>query len=107
MKQLWNKQWLIKKIDQKEANEVKKNYKQYLNRRKEVMRETEFRVADLFGDILINNSISQEKNKNLIIFSRNGVNINSKLNIPFLQPRKEMLKNYERVLLLNSQSFSN
>ena len=41
-----------KKIDQKEAEELKKIYNHYLDKRKEMMKNTEFKVDDIFGDII-------------------------------------------------------
>ena len=48
----------MKKIDEKEAVELKKVYNQYLDKRRE---KTQFRVEDIFGDIINKSSISREK----------------------------------------------
>ena len=52
-----------KRIDEKEAEELKKNYNHYIDKRKEIMKNTSFRV-DVFGDVLNKDNVSQEvKNK--------------------------------------------
>ena len=38
-----------KKIDEKEAEELKKIYNKYIDKRKEIMRKTEFKVEEFFG----------------------------------------------------------
>ena len=50
-----------KSIDQKEAEELKKNYNHYRDKRKEIMKNTQFRVEDIFGDIIRKDSISPEQ----------------------------------------------
>ena len=47
-----------KKIDEKEALELKKNYNHYLDKRKEIMDSTKFKVEDIFGDVISKDSIS-------------------------------------------------
>ncbi len=50
-----------KKIDEKEASELKKIYNHYLDKRKEIMNSTKFNVEDIFGDIISKDSISTEQ----------------------------------------------
>ena len=50
-----------KKIDEKEANELKKIYNHYLDKRSEIMKNTSFKVEDVFGDIISKDSISPEQ----------------------------------------------
>jgi len=50
-----------KKIDEKEAQELKKIYNHYLDKRKEIMRNTQFKVEDVFGDVLSKDNFSQEQ----------------------------------------------
>ena len=50
-----------KKIDEKEAQELKKNYNHYLDRRKEIMKKTQFKVEDVFGDLISKDNFSQEQ----------------------------------------------
>ena len=50
-----------KKIDEKEASELKKIYNHYVDKRKEIMDSTKFKVEDIFGDIISKDSISTER----------------------------------------------
>ena len=69
-----------KKIDRKEAQELKKIYNHYFDKRKEIKRNTKFRVADFFGDFLSKDSISPEQITKLDnFFTENIVNTNSKI----------------------------
>ena len=49
------------KIDEKEAQELKKIYNHYLDERKEIMEITQFKVEDVFGDIVIKDKLSQDQ----------------------------------------------
>ena len=57
-----------KKIDEKEAMELKKFYNHYLDKRSEIMKNTSFRVEDIFGDVISKDSISLEQITKLIKF---------------------------------------
>ena len=48
-------------IDEKEALELKKIYNHYLDKRKEIMDSTIFKVEDIFGDVISKHSISTEQ----------------------------------------------
>ena len=50
-----------KKIDEKEAQELKKIYNHYLDKRKEIMKNTSFKVEDVFGDVISKDNFSQEQ----------------------------------------------
>ena len=50
-----------KKIDEKEALELKKIYSHYVDKRKENMDSTKFKVEDIFGDVISKDSISTEQ----------------------------------------------
>ena len=50
-----------KKIDEKEAQELKKCNNHYLVKRIEVMKSTSLKVEDVFGEIIIKESISPEQ----------------------------------------------
>ena len=50
-----------KKIDEKEAQELKKIYNHYIEKRKVVMKNTQFRVEDVFGDIISKDNFTQEQ----------------------------------------------
>ena len=50
-----------KKIDQKEAEESKKIYYHYIDKRKEIMKNTNFKLEDVFGDVISKDNFSQEQ----------------------------------------------
>ena len=52
---------LDKKIDEREAQELKKIYNHYIDKRSEIMKNTSFKVEDVFGDIISKNNFSQEQ----------------------------------------------
>ena len=54
-----------KKIDEKEALELKKLYKHYLDKRKEILNTINDKVEDVFGDIISKDSISPEQRTKL------------------------------------------
>ena len=55
-----NQSMIDKKIVKKEAFELKKVYNYYIDKRKEVMNSTNFKVEDKFGDVISKDSISPE-----------------------------------------------
>ena len=50
-----------KKSDEKEALELKKIYNHYLDKRKEIMKKTLFKVEDVFCDVISKYNFSQEQ----------------------------------------------
>ena len=52
---------LDKKIDEKEAEELKKIFNHYLDKRKEIMKKTQFEVEDIFGDFINKDNNSPEQ----------------------------------------------
>ena len=50
-----------KKINEKEAQELKEIYNHYLDKRTEIMNSTKFRVEDIFGDVISKDTISPEQ----------------------------------------------
>ena len=56
-----NQSLIDKKIDKKEALELKNKYNHYLDKRKEILNSTKFKVEDIFGDLLSKDSISTEQ----------------------------------------------
>ena len=48
-------------MDEKEALELKKIYNHYLDKRKQIMDSTKFKVEDIFGDVISKDSISPEQ----------------------------------------------
>ena len=60
-----------KQIDEKEAEELKKIYNHYLDKRKEIMKKTSFKVEDVFGDVISKDIFGQEQIIKLNIFLPN------------------------------------
>ena len=52
---------LDKKIDEREAQELKKIYNHYIDKRSEIMKNTHFKVEDVFGDVISKDNFSQEQ----------------------------------------------
>ena len=51
-----------KKIDEKEAEEVKKViYNHYIDKRSDIMKKTQLKIENVFGDIIIKDSISTKQ----------------------------------------------
>ena len=50
-----------KKIDEKEAQELKKYYNHYLDKRREIMKNTSFKLQDVSGDIISTDNFNQER----------------------------------------------
>ena len=50
-----------KKIDQKEAEQLKQIYNHYVDKKSEIMKNTSFKVEDIFGDVISKDSISPEQ----------------------------------------------
>ena len=50
-----------KKIDQKEAEQLKQIYNHYIDKKSEIMKNTQFKVEDVFGDVISKDSISPEQ----------------------------------------------
>ena len=50
-----------KKIDEKEAEQLKQIYNHYFDKRKEIMKSTQFKVEDVFTDVISKDTISTEQ----------------------------------------------
>ena len=50
-----------REIAEKEALELKKIYNHYIDKRSEIMKNTQFKVEDVFGDVISKDSISPEQ----------------------------------------------
>ena len=84
-----------KKIDQKEAEQLKQIYNHYVDKKSEIMKNTQFEVEDFLNDVINKDTISQEQIiKPNNFFSQNDVNININIKFNFLKNRKEKIKNY-------------
>ena len=49
------------KNDQTGAEELKTIYNHYIDKRSDIMKNTQFNVEDLFGDVISNDNSSQEQ----------------------------------------------
>ena len=52
---------LDKKINEKEAEELKKIYNHYIDKRKDIMHSTKFKVEDIFDNVISTDTISPEQ----------------------------------------------
>ena len=59
------KSMVDKKNDEKEAEELKKIYNHYIDKRSEIMKNTSFKVEDIFGDVISKDNFSQEQRTKL------------------------------------------
>ena len=50
-----------KKIDQKEADQLKQIYNHYVDKKSEIMKNTQFKVEDIFTDVISKDTISTEQ----------------------------------------------
>ena len=50
-----------KKIDKKEANQLKQIYNHYIDKKSEIMKNTSFKVEDVFNEIIHKDTISTEQ----------------------------------------------
>ena len=57
-----------KKIDQKEADQLKQIYNHYVDKKSEIMKNTQFKVEDIFNEVINKDTISQEQIVKLINF---------------------------------------
>ena len=80
-----------KKIDEEEAQELKKIYNHYLDKRKEIMKNTSFKVEDVFEDVISKNNFSQERKTKLNNYQKIVI-INFSIKRNFFKPRKEKKK---------------
>ena len=56
-----NQSLIDKKIDEKEAQELEKIYEHFIDKRKQIMDSTKFKVEDMFGDVISKHSIPPEQ----------------------------------------------
>ena len=64
------KEYMIdKKFIEKESEHLKQIYNHYIDKRREVMKNTSFRVEDVFGDVISKDNFSQEQITKLNNFS--------------------------------------
>ena len=58
-----------KKIDEKESEQLKQIYNHYVDKKSEIMKNTQFKVEDIFTDVISKDSISPEQITKLNNFS--------------------------------------
>ena len=58
-----------KKNDQKEAEQLKQIYNHYIDQRKDIMKNTQFRIEDVFGDVISKDKFYQKQITELNNFS--------------------------------------
>ena len=81
-----------RKIDQKEVEELKKIYNHYLDRGKDIMKNTQFRVEDIFGYKISKDYLSPEQITKLnTFFSQNSVTVKFCIEIKLFEPKKKKL----------------
>ena len=52
---------VVKKIDEKEALEFKKFYNHFFDQRKKIMKNTQLKVDNVFGDVISEDNFSEEQ----------------------------------------------
>ena len=79
-----------KKIDEKEGHQLKQIYNHYIDKKSEKLKNTSFRVEDIFTDAINKDTISTEQITKLNnFFSQNNVNININIKFNFFKPSKK------------------
>ena len=69
---------------------MKKFYNHYLDERKEIKKNYQFRVEGIFGDVIMKDSVSLEQlGKPINFLSQNNADRNIKINFEFFTPRKK------------------
>ena len=48
-------------MDQKEAEQLKQIYNHYIDKKSEIMKNTQFKVEDIFSDVISKDTISTEQ----------------------------------------------
>ena len=58
---IWKQSMVVKKISEKETEELSKIHNHYLDKRKEITKNTRFKVEDVFSDVISKDIFSQEQ----------------------------------------------
>ena len=56
-----NQSMIDKKINEKEAEQLKQIYNHYLDKKPEIMKNTQFKAEDVFGNVISKDNFSQEQ----------------------------------------------
>ena len=59
---------IIKKINEKESEQLKQIYIQFFDKKTEIMKNTPFKVEDVFTDVISRETISTEQTTKLNFF---------------------------------------
>ena len=79
-----------KKIDEKESEQLKQIYKHYVDKKSEIMKNIQFKVEDIFTDVISKDTISTEQITKLNNFLAKIMWIKNKnIKINFFKPRKK------------------
>ena len=90
-----------RKNDEKEALELKKIYNHYIDRRKEFMKNTQFRVEYVFDEVSNKGNFDQDQITKFSFFSESKVSINIKIIFNVFKPRKKKMLILNTLLQLN------
>ena len=63
------KSMIDRKINEKESEKLKQIYNHYVDKKSEIMKNTQFKVEDVFTDVISNDTISTEQITKLNVFS--------------------------------------
>ena len=84
------------KIDEKEANELKSICNYNVDKGSDIMKNTQFNVEDVFGDLIGNDNMSQDQIIKLNIFSAKMIYICSyQYEDKFFKASKKDIENYQ------------
>ena len=61
MKNTFKESMIDKKINQKEADQLKQIFNHYVDKRSEIMKNTQFKVEDIFTNVISKDTISTEQ----------------------------------------------
>ena len=89
------KSMIVKKFVDKKALEFKKFYTHHLDEREEIMKNTQFKLAHIFVDIISKENFSPEQITELNDFSQSIVCNNFCRKLSFFKPKNEKVENYE------------
>ena len=90
MKRHWKNLWLIKKIDEKESEQLKQIYNHYVDKKSELMKNTQFKFVEVFTDVISKDTISTEQITKLNNFWAKMMWIFVRvINLTFFKPREK------------------
>ena len=93
------KSMIVKKIEENEALELKKVYNRYLDKRKKIIKNTQFEIQDIFSDTINNDNISQDQVTKPNNFLRKYCEYEQKDQFNFLQAQQKKYTDIQRSAL--------